>query len=142
VTDADREFTALFLQLDLQYALALSGLGEHGRALPIVDSLLHRFESCQNPLTLGFLHETRARICWDAGHTADYERSLAATEDWFRGTGTPLLIARCEKLARLRSTVATSTPSQGESSDVPSISLRTVLDDSVEGSEETKVLAE
>jgi hypothetical protein len=135
ITDADREFTSLFLQLDLQYALALSHLGEHRRAFSIVDTLLARFESCAHPLTLGFLHETRARVSWNAGNVADYEKSLAATEDWFRGTGTPILIARCEKLARLRTVGRSVSPKSG-----PSISVSTLLDDSVEEAEETKVL--
>jgi hypothetical protein len=32
----------------------------------------------------------------------EYERNLAAVERWFRPTGTPALIAKCERLARLR----------------------------------------
>ena len=68
----------------------------------------------------------------------DYEKSLAATERWFRGTGTPILIARCEKLARLRSVAESSTTPA--SAEAPTISIRPVLDDSVEEAEETKVL--
>src|SRR5262249_21162365 len=136
-------FTSLFLQLDLQYALALSNLGEHRRGFAIVDTLLARFEGCGHPLTLGFLHETRARIALTAGDVADYEKSLAATEQWFRGTGTPILIARCEKLARLRTAARTSVaPKSGQTTDIASISLTTLLDDSVEEAEETKVLSD
>src|SRR5262249_32820288 len=108
----------------------------------IVDSLLGRFQSCQHPLTLGFLHEARARIAWNAGNGADYAKSLAATEDWFRGTGTPILIARCEKLARLRTAGDATAPPSIRTGDVTSVSLTGILDDSVEEAEETKILAD
>jgi hypothetical protein len=102
VKDEDRDFPILFLNLDIQRALALAGLGETAPALAILDGLLQRYHGTDHPLVNGFLHEARARIAWAAGRPAEYEQSLAATESWFRATGTPILIARCEQLARLR----------------------------------------
>jgi serine/threonine-protein kinase len=102
VTDEDRAFTSLFLNLDIQRALAIAGLGEPDRALAIIDGLLRRFDGCDHPLTMGLLYDARARIAWNAGRVEDYETSLRATESYFRPTGTPLLMARCERLAHLR----------------------------------------
>jgi hypothetical protein len=102
VTDADRDFVSLFLNADIQHAIAIAGLGSTDDALSIIDGLLKRFAHCDHPLALGFLHEARARISWSAGRKADYEKSLLATQTLFRGTGTPILIARCEQLGRLQ----------------------------------------
>jgi hypothetical protein len=37
-----------------------------------------------------------------AGLTEEYNLSLALVEHWFRRTGTPALIAKCDRLAELR----------------------------------------
>jgi hypothetical protein len=50
------------------------------------------------------LHEARAYVCWEAKRVAEYEHSLAQVERWFRPTGTPALIAKCERLAALSNT--------------------------------------
>jgi hypothetical protein len=102
VKDEDRDFPLLFLNLDIQRAFGVAGLGATVDALAIIDGLLLRFHGTDHPLVHGFLHEARARIAWAAGRSAEYEASLAATDSWFRATGTPILIARCEQLARLR----------------------------------------
>ena len=44
----------------------------------------------------------RARIAWKAGLVPDYLHHLKLCERWFRPTGTPALIAKCERLAELR----------------------------------------
>ncbi|HEX3596023.1 MAG TPA: protein kinase [Polyangiaceae bacterium] len=123
VTDADRDFPSLFLNLEIQQALAIAGLGRPDGGLAILDRLLARFQSTDHPLVLGFLHEARARICWAAGRTEEYEKSVAATEAFFRGTGTPILIARCEQLGRLRiACTVSSVPLVREELDAPTVS--------------------
>lgn len=41
------------------------------------------------------------RHCFKSNRFDDYEQSLRAMEDWFRPTGTPALIAKCDRLAAL-----------------------------------------
>ena len=103
ITDADRQFVALFLPIDIQMAVAEAGLGEVDAGLARIDALLARFRDSQHPLVQGFLHEARARIAWMAGRTDEYSLSLSLVDHWFRRTGTPALIAKCERLAELRS---------------------------------------
>jgi hypothetical protein len=101
VTEADREFVALFLSLDLEMAVAEAGLGRVDVALARIDGLLTRFVGSDHPLLKGLLHECRARIAWQAGRVDDYRRSVSEVERWFRPTGTPALIAKFERLAAL-----------------------------------------
>ncbi len=103
ITDADRKFVTLFLPLDIQAAVAEAGLGEVDAGLARIDALIERFRESQHPLVQGFLHEARARIAWMAGRTDEYSLSLSLVEHWFRRTGTPALIAKCDRLAELRS---------------------------------------
>jgi hypothetical protein len=102
ITDEDREFVALFLDLDLEMAHALAGTGEVDAALGHIDHLLERFDDCDHPLVKGCLHEARARIAWNASRVAEYVHSLALVERWFRPTGTSGLIAKIERLAALQ----------------------------------------
>jgi serine/threonine-protein kinase len=104
ITDDDREFVTLFLDLDLEMATAEAGLGDVDAALERIDGLLDRFRECDHPLVQGCLHDTRARIAWRAGRVAEYVHGLAMVERWFRPTETPALLAKCERLAGLRDT--------------------------------------
>jgi hypothetical protein len=102
ISDEDREYATLFLDLDIEMANAQAGLGEVDPALARIDGLLERFRECDHPMVLGSLHEARARIVWRAGRIEEYAYSLAMVDRWFRPTGTPALIAKCERLAALR----------------------------------------
>ncbi len=101
MSDADREYVALFLSVDLEAALADAGLGRFEEAMERVDALLERFRSSEHPIALGLLHEARARIALSAGRRAEYVDDAAAAERWFRRTGNPALIARSERIAAL-----------------------------------------
>lgn len=101
LSDAHRDYVTLFLTLDLQLAVADAGLKDYARALGRIDGLLTRFAACDHPLLQGSLHEARARICWAAGDTAGYQRSLTLVDFHFGATATPALIAKCEQLAQL-----------------------------------------
>jgi hypothetical protein len=107
ITDEDRDYVTLFLDLDIEMANAQAGLGEVDAALARIDGLLQRFRDCDHPLVLGCLHEARAAIAWKAGRVEEYAYSLALVDHWFRPTGTPALIAKCERLAALRGGVST-----------------------------------
>ncbi|MGH7272365.1 MAG: hypothetical protein ACREJ3_18200, partial [Polyangiaceae bacterium] len=102
INDEDRECVTMFLSLDLEMARAEAGLGQIDDGLARIDALLSRFRESDHPLVQGLLHETRARICWTAGRIEEYSLSLALVEHWFRPTGTPALIARCDRLGELR----------------------------------------
>jgi hypothetical protein len=80
-------------------AIAQAGLGSFKDAFARVDGLLERFRESDNPMVQGRLHETRARVALMAGRTDEYKHSLSLMEHWFRGTGTPALIASYERLA-------------------------------------------
>ena len=84
-------------------AIAEAGLGRIDAGLARIDALLERFRHSQHPLVQGFLHEARAQIAWRAGRVEEYCLSLSLVEHWFRRTGTPALIAKCERLAELQS---------------------------------------
>jgi hypothetical protein len=102
VDDADREYVTLFLHLDIEMAHAEAGLGQSDRGFSRIDALLVRFRESKHPLVQGLLHEARAKIAWAAGRLDEYDVSRITVERWFRPTGTPALIAKCERLTDLR----------------------------------------
>ncbi len=102
ITDADREYVTLFLGVDIDKAMALAGLGQIDEGFARIDGLLARFHASDHPLVHGSLQEARARMAWMAGRVDEYEVSLALVEFWYRRTGTPALIAKCERLTELR----------------------------------------
>jgi hypothetical protein len=124
VTDEDRDFVALFLDLDIEMANALAGLGQSDAALERLDALIRRFEACDHPLVHGSLHEARARIAWNAGRVVEYRLSLAVAERWFRPTGTAALVASVERLARLESAVGEARMDPGGDTPVTSEATR------------------
>ena len=113
ITDADREYVSLFLPVDIQMAIAEAALGQGHAGLARIDALLERFRQSDNPLVQGLLHEARAQIAWMGGCVEEYGLSLALVEHWLRRTGTPALIAKCERLAELRTGPASATSGQG-----------------------------
>jgi hypothetical protein len=102
MTDADREYVSLFLLVDIEAAIADAGMGDLDAAFARIDGLLTRFAGSDHPLLMGSLHDARARIALMGNRVDEYELSLAKVESWFRPTGTPALIARCERLASMR----------------------------------------
>jgi hypothetical protein len=82
-----------------QLALAESGLGDHARAIEIVDGLFVKYGWLDNPLLLGLFHKARAEIAIGMADRLAFEQHLAGMERWFRATGNPALIAQYEQLA-------------------------------------------
>ncbi len=130
MSDADRDFVGLFLQVDIETAIADAGLGKVGMGLERLDGLLHRYAPSGHPLALGLLHEARAQIALGAGRFADYQASLAEVERRFRATGTPGLIAKIERLAALQRPVDKSRArsSQQTRDSTPISTLATVIE--------------
>ncbi|HEY6561678.1 MAG TPA: protein kinase [Polyangiaceae bacterium] len=110
LVDEDREYVSLFLNLDIQLAIADAGLGDFAAGLARTDALLERFADCDHPLACGLLHETKARIAFAAGQVDVYDKSLLDVERWFVKTGTPILIARYQRLAELKPTEVAAEP--------------------------------
>lgn len=105
--DRDREYVSLFLPLELQAAFADAGLGDVKAAFARIDAMVARLEASGHPLALGQLHDARARIAWVAGMSEEYHQSSYEVERYYRATGTPALIACCERLAELARSDAT-----------------------------------
>ncbi|MET0285073.1 MAG: serine/threonine-protein kinase [Polyangiales bacterium] len=101
LTDADRQYVGLFLEVELQAALADAGLDHFDEAITRLDRLLAMHGPSQHPLALGLLHEARARVSYRAGKKREYHYHMTQMEKWFRPTGTPALIAKCERVAEL-----------------------------------------
>jgi hypothetical protein len=101
ITDEDREYVLLFLDVDIEMAIAEAGLGSIAEALARIDRLIERFRTSNHPLVQGGLHEARARVAWMGGLVEDYKHSLGLVDYWYRRTGTPALISKCERLAEL-----------------------------------------
>jgi tetratricopeptide (TPR) repeat protein len=114
MTDGDRDFVTLFLIVDLEMAMALTGLGRYDEAFARIDALLARFAGSDHPLLVGRLHEARAVVAWHAGQRVEYARSQQLMEQVLRPTGTPALIARCERLAELAHPTSEHRPSLTE----------------------------
>lgn len=106
MTDEDRVCVMIFLIVDIQAAMADAGLGRTEEALARLDHLLALHGPSQHPLTLGLVHEARARIAFAAGRLDIYRESLAETQRWLRPTGTPSLVAICDRLVRLGAAIA------------------------------------
>ncbi|MET0340457.1 MAG: protein kinase [Polyangiales bacterium] len=101
MTEEDREYVTLFLAVDLETAVADGKSGKVEEAFARIDGLLARFRASTHPLTVGLLHEARARLAWDVRRVDLYERSLAEVERWFGRSQTPALVAKYERLVRL-----------------------------------------
>lgn len=108
LTEEDREFVVLFLNVEIELAVAEAGLGHCERAMAQLDALLACHQASTNPLTHGLLHEAYARV---AAMAADWERfhhHLAETRIWFGATRNPVLIARLQLLTALERRPATA----------------------------------
>lgn len=101
MTEADREFIGLFLVSEIELALALAHLGQVGQARQRLREELARLSDCDQPLMLGLLWEARARVAWIAGDQQEFAECLLMVERWFRPSGAPSLIAKCEQLRQL-----------------------------------------
>ena len=94
----DLEYTALTLNLQVQHALALSGLGEAQAALAELDALLARRRADAGPYTLGFLHEQIARVAALADEQARVRDHVIETARCYGATGNASLIAIAARL--------------------------------------------
>jgi hypothetical protein len=64
-----------------------------------LDHLVEEHGPGRGPVTLGLLHQARARLSLLRGDRAGFDAHRAAMERWFRPTRNPALISMCERLA-------------------------------------------
>ena len=96
----DHRFVRMFLILDVQHTLALAGLGRTEDAARRLQLMIAAHEDGRGPLTMGLLHEARARVALIAKDRDAFRENLSAAERWLRPTHASALIGRCEALAR------------------------------------------
>jgi tRNA A-37 threonylcarbamoyl transferase component Bud32/tetratricopeptide (TPR) repeat protein len=92
------EFRLAHLLPRQKLALAEAGLGDHARAIELLDECLHMGASSGNPLTLGSLHRDRALLAASIGDAASFVEHAAHMQRHFEATRNPLLIQQCDGL--------------------------------------------
>jgi hypothetical protein len=102
IAPEDLSFPAMFLFLQIELAQAEAGLRNYGLAARQLDALLVAHAEGDWPLTLGALHEARARVALAARDEAACERHAQEMERRYLATEIPSLVARCESFARDR----------------------------------------
>jgi hypothetical protein len=86
------------LEPQRQLALAEAGLGNHARAIELLDGLLAEHGHQDNRLLVGLLHKARAEVALQMADEPALRAHLAAMEQRFRSTRNPALIAQVERL--------------------------------------------
>jgi hypothetical protein len=110
LTEEDLEFVALYLNVEIEHAIARAGLGDPPKAMAELERLMARHHASTNPLTRGRLHEAYARVAALAEDWQTFRHHTAEARNWFRSTRTPALIARAEALTLLGPTSPSSSP--------------------------------
>lgn len=96
----DLDFVALNLGVQIECAVARAALGEGEAAARELDALIERHAERRGPLTLGALHEGRARVALHAGEEATCRVHVDAMTRYFRPLGLFGLRQRIERLER------------------------------------------
>lgn len=96
----DLMYVDVNLNVQIELALAESGLGDVASAGARLDALLARHAPLRGPLTLGALHEARARVALRARDLVRAREHLQEMKHWFEPTQIPTLIELCNSLAR------------------------------------------
>jgi hypothetical protein len=101
LTEADRPFVTLFLNIEIELAAADAGLGRSAEAHARMEEIRSFHGESDNPLTRGRIHEAFARLSARSGDWPAYREHLDAMRSWYGRTGTATLIARVERLRAL-----------------------------------------
>jgi hypothetical protein len=100
LTPGDLDFVVLNLVVQIELALAEAGLGNFTAASEQLDTLIARHTPVRGPLTLGALHEARAKVALFAGEMETCRAHLAKMSGYYRPTGIATLRELVEKLER------------------------------------------
>jgi hypothetical protein len=106
MVEQDHRIAVHFLEPQRQLALAEAGLGNHLEAVRILDTLLAKHGGEDNPLLVGLLHKARTEVALAMQDSAAMDQHLRQTEQRFRSTRNPGLIAQWERLSERVSRVA------------------------------------
>jgi hypothetical protein len=100
VCSAREDYVSVIQHLEPQRQLALAeaGLGNHARAIELLDALLAEHGHQDNRLLVGLLHKARAEVALQMADEPALRAHLAAMEQRFRSTRNPALIAQVERL--------------------------------------------
>ncbi|MFT3924423.1 MAG: hypothetical protein QM778_17935 [Myxococcales bacterium] len=98
LTEADEAYATLFTEVELQHILASARLGRSEVALQRIDALRKRLRSSAHPVLLGAVYEVQARVAWEMEDLSACEQAVRASEQQFRASGNPALIARADRL--------------------------------------------
>lgn len=99
ITEADLSFTVVNLGISTELALAEASLGAFASAEQRIERLLLENGSHNGPLTMGALHEARARVALLKGDLETAKRQLQRMSHYYRPTGIPTLLELIETLA-------------------------------------------
>lgn len=98
MTPADADYVTIFLYAELQMVEAELGLERLPRALARLERLLAQHTASGHPLALGLIWGMRAKLGLRTGQSDLFETSMVEMECWVLATGTPALLAQCERL--------------------------------------------
>jgi hypothetical protein len=98
LSSADQAFTAMYLSLHVEHALADTYLGSHEPAIARIEALIDKHRSAGAPVIMGNLHRTRALIAIHLGDERSARRHASQMERWVEATRNPALLQQCEKL--------------------------------------------
>jgi hypothetical protein len=100
LSEQDLSFTGMTLQAQIELAHAEAGLGEIDKANARLEDLIEKHKHANGPLTMGALHEARARVALRARDQQKCEQHAAEMEEHYLGTGIPSLTAVCDAFRR------------------------------------------
>ena len=96
--EPERQLGAFRLRAERTLGLAETAAGEVAAGAARLDRCLAEAVHTASPALLGALHEARALIALAAGDPAGFQRHSLETDQWFRATRNPALIARIQRL--------------------------------------------
>jgi tetratricopeptide (TPR) repeat protein len=99
LTDADLDFTAMNLGVQIQKALALAGLGHMQDGAKLLDALLLRHAN-KGAVTLGALHDARLQIARRTGDHVAAALHAGEVKRLYGSTGLASLLERSEQLIK------------------------------------------
>jgi hypothetical protein len=98
LSPADLEFSAMYLIIDIELAIADAHLGDPESAVRRIDALIEKHRASGGPVTMASLHRTRALIALHLRDEATAAEHLGEMERWVKPTHNPGLLQQCEKL--------------------------------------------
>jgi tetratricopeptide (TPR) repeat protein len=88
------------LIVETELLIARAGLCQVVEARAALEQLLSRHAPARGPLTMGELHEAGLEIALLVGDPDAAQQHFNEMERWYRSTGAPSLLQRCEVLAK------------------------------------------